>query len=141
MILKNIINHLKIQLIKTYVSLVTHTKILKTNIENKWISILKMKSCIFSWFYKVSGDLSIEKLSIAVYRSSLRCAIKKMFLKISKYSQPRPATLLNRYSNTGVFLWILRNFQEHLFEKHLSTAAYEFNHSHKKQIVWKHGPF
>ena len=42
---------------------------------------------------------------------------KKLFLKTSQYSQEscRPATLLKRDSNTGFFLWILRNFQEHLF--------------------------
>ena len=42
---------------------------------------------------------------------------KKLFLKTSQHSQEscRPATLLKRDSNTGFFLWILRNFQEHLF--------------------------
>ena len=48
------------------------------------------------------------------YRSSHRmCSIKKLLLKISQYSQEntwRPATLLKRDSNTGAFLWILRNF-------------------------------
>ena len=34
----------------------------------------------------------------------------------------RPATLLKRNSRTGVFLWILRNFKEHLTE-HLRTTA------------------
>ena len=28
-----------------------------------------------------------------------------------------PATLLKKRSGTGVFLWILRNFSEHLFGK------------------------
>ena len=53
-------------------------------------------------------------------------ALKKLFLKISQYSQEsiyvraslflikvagiRPATLLKRDSNTVVLLWILRNF-------------------------------
>ena len=35
----------------------------------------------------------------------------------------RPATLLKRDSNTGVFLWILRNFQEHLFYRKPPVAA------------------
>ena len=34
-----------------------------------------------------------------------------MFLKISRWYQARPATLLKRDFNTGVFLWNLRNFQ------------------------------
>ena len=35
----------------------------------------------------------------------------------------RLATLLNRNSNPGVFLWILRNFSDHFFAEHLQTAA------------------
>ena len=37
---------------------------------------------------------------------------KKLFLKHLQYSQEscRPATLLKKDSDTGVFLWILRNF-------------------------------
>ena len=35
----------------------------------------------------------------------------------------RPATLLNRDSGTGVFLWILRNFYEHLFIENLRATA------------------
>ena len=35
----------------------------------------------------------------------------------------RPATLLKRDSSTGVFLWIFRIFQEHLFWK-ISTSGY-----------------
>ena len=49
-----------------------------------------------------------------------------MFLEISQNSQEntcgrvsflieRSATLLKKDSSTGVFLWILRNFEEHLF--------------------------
>ena len=43
---------------------------------------------------------------------------KKLFLKISQYSQEncRPATLLETDSNTGVFLWILLDFWECLFK-------------------------
>ena len=42
-----------------------------------------------------------------------------LFYKASR----RPATLLKRDSNTGVFLWILRNFQEHLFYRKPPVAA------------------
>ena len=35
----------------------------------------------------------------------------------------RPAPLLKSDSNTGVFLWILRNFKDIFFEEHLPRAA------------------
>ena len=39
----------------------------------------------------------------------------------------RPATLLKRGSNTCVFLWILRNFKEHLFfTEHLRWLRYKY---------------
>ena len=49
--------------------------------------------------------------------SHRRCSIKKVLLKISQNSQED--------SGTGVFLWILWNFQEHLFTEHLWTTASE----------------
>ena len=42
-----------------------------------------------------------------------RCSVKKMFLEIVQNLQGisfRPATLLKRDPDTGVFLWILWNF-------------------------------
>ena len=45
----------------------------------------------------------------SLFRSShRRCSIKKMFL----------------YSGTGAFLWILRNFSEHLFSKNASRGCF-----------------
>ena len=41
----------------------------------------------------------------------------------NKVAGLRPGTLLKRDSNTGVFLWILRNFKNTYFEEHLSTGA------------------
>ena len=35
----------------------------------------------------------------------------------------RPATLLKRDSNTGVFLWSLQNFLEHLFRRTSASSA------------------
>ena len=35
----------------------------------------------------------------------------------------RPAILLKRHFSTGVFLWILKNFWEHLFTEHLWTTG------------------
>ena len=53
---------------------------------------------------------------------------KKLFWNILQYSQEscRLATLLKRDSNTGVFLWVLRNFWEHVFWIALVTAGSEF---------------
>ena len=56
------------------------------------------------------------------FRSSYRtCFMKKALLKFLQYSQEScwPATLLKTYSNTGVFLWILRNFNSTYFQEHL----------------------
>ena len=50
---------------------------------------------------------------------------KKLFLKISQYSQEscRPTTLLKTHSNTDVFLWMLRNLKEHLFQRRSAQWA------------------
>ena len=66
-----------------------------------------------------------------IYRSNhWRCFVKKVFLNcrntgkhlclslfLIKLYAFRSATLLSRDSSTGVFLWMLQNFQEHLFWK------------------------
>ena len=70
-----------------------------------------------------------KKLAWNRRRGHQRCSIKKLFLKISQYSQVLwPATLLKRDSNTCIFLWILRNFQERLFWK-ISTNDCFWNQS------------
>ena len=53
---------------------------------------------------------------------------RKLFLKISQYSQERcrPVTLLKTDSNVGVFLWILRSFSEHLFRRTSGNSCYWF---------------
>ena len=79
------------------------------------------------------------------------CFVKKVFLEISQNSQGntctsvsfliklltwgqilffnkvaglRPATLLKKASGTGVFLWILWNFQEHIFLQNTSGGCF-----------------
>ena len=44
------------------------------------------------------------------------CSVKKVFLEISQNSKENTCARVyyERNSGTGVFLWILRNFQEHL---------------------------
>ena len=48
-----------------------------------------------------------------------RCSAKKGVLQ-----NVRPATLLKTDSNTGVFLWNLQNFQEHLFWRTLENNCF-----------------
>ena len=79
------------------------------------------------------------------------CSVKKAFLEISQNSQEntctrisfliklqawdqslffnkviglRPATLFKKASGTGVFLWILWNFQEHVFLQNASGGCF-----------------
>ena len=59
--------------------------------------------------------------SFLFHRSNhLRCSVKKVFLEISQNSQENtcarvPFFIKKRDSGKGVFLWIFRIFQEHLF--------------------------
>ena len=79
------------------------------------------------------------------------CSVKKAFLEISQNSQEntcnrvsfltklqawgqslffnkvaglRPVTLFKKASGTGVFLWILSNFQEHIFLQNASGGCF-----------------
>ena len=71
---------------------------------------------MFSW--ECTIFLKQQKQPPKVFR-------KKVFLKISLYSQENTcvgaylvsleSTLLKKDSNTDIFLWILRNLQDHLF--------------------------
>ena len=84
--------------------------------------VLALNWPIGYWLYmRVLLDLNFQKLT--------ECSIKKAVLKnfviltgkhlcwsffLIKLQVFWPATLLKRGSNTSVFLWILRNFQEYL---------------------------
>ena len=46
--------------------------------------------------------------------------LESLLIKLQAF---RPATLLKRDPNTGVYLWILRNFPQYYFEEHLRNAA------------------
>ena len=72
---------------------------------------------VLYWKYVLSMSRFIYVIKfpmISKYRSSHRwCSLNKIFWKTLQYSQEklqasRLATLLKRYSNTGVFLWILQ---------------------------------
>ena len=53
---------------------------------------------------------------------------KKLLLKILQYSQEscRLATLLKTDSSTGVFLWILRDLKENLFQRTSADCCFWF---------------
>ena len=53
---------------------------------------------------------------------------KKLLLKILQYSQEscRLATLLKTDSSTGVFLWILRDLKENLFQRKSADGCFWF---------------
>ena len=51
----------------------------------------------------------------------------QVFLKIGVLRTWRTSTLLKRDSNTGVFLWILRNFKKQLFHRTPPLAASALN--------------
>ena len=51
---------------------------------------------------------------IIIRSSHHRCSVKKVFLDFHKIHRKTPL-LLQRDSDTGVFLWILQNFKETLF--------------------------
>ena len=51
-----------------------------------------------------------------------RCSVKKVLLEISQNS-PEACNFIKKETDIGVFLWILRNFQEYLFYKSPPVAA------------------
>ena len=80
-------------------------------------------------------SLELIKYAEAVVQ---KCSIKKVFLKFLQNSQENtcarvslwqscgPAALWKRDSGAGVFLWIFRNFQEHLFYRTPPVVASEY---------------
>ena len=77
------------------------------------VSHITKKCAIYFWFRAV-GKVVLKFLSkAAVHRyknSHGRCSIKKLFLKISQYSQKNTSKhVLKSDSNAGVSLEILRN--------------------------------
>ena len=106
------------------------------------------------WGPSVAGALVIayDNWSIYVHSRHRRCSRKKVFLEkftgkhlrwgffINWVTGLTPAILLKRDSKTGVFLWLLRNFSEHLQKatsdvNHLALVivVYEFS----TKIRWK----
>ena len=86
---------------------------------------------------KKTYDLSNHWLTRILYETSepvtQKCSVKKVFFEISQNSQEntcaRVSFLINLQasaadSGTDVFLWILRNFKEHLFLRNTSAGCF-----------------
>ena len=80
--------------------------------------------------YKIYCTSVCFPLSFSLYLSGVKisCSLRIHFIQPSREAATRGvlwrlATLLKRYSNTSVFLWILKN---NYFEKHLQTVASAF---------------
>ena len=80
---------------------------MKMSISNNRISWLKNSKCS-QWIIRSSHRRSsIKKLLFKIYQYSLENAcVLSLLIKLMAF---RSATLFKRDSNTGVFLWILRN--------------------------------
>ena len=72
----------------------------------------KLKKCLNS--RSSNQRSSIEKAVLKNFAVFTRKHLCWSLLLIDLWAS-RPATLLKRDSSTGAFLWILQNFQEHLF--------------------------
>ena len=86
---------------------------------------LRENTCRRAFLFVLSGSI-LWKTEAVVQM----CTVRKVYLKNSQNSQEcncgrvsflikfagmRPKTLLKKRLSTGVFLWILQHFQEHLF--------------------------
>ena len=78
-----------------------------------YLWLLDLSKGLFKWLCQYSSFLNI--FSEAATWGFLW---KKVFLEILQNSQENTCA--------GVFLWILRNFQEHLFTEHLWSTAFKY---------------
>ena len=99
---------------------------------------------IFQWilegpFLKTPLSRSIRQHKLSIFRSShRRCSVRRgVLVNFAKFTGKhmcqsvffnkvagfRPATLWKRDSGTGVFLWILPHFKEHLSRTPLVAAS------------------
>ena len=117
------------------ISVMTSTKTFK------W-KVIMLNVFIFSSFtWKIFPRSFFLRFPLFPFQvdSHQRCSTEKVVLKefatftgkdlrrsnvLIKLKVFRPATLLQRDSNTGIFLWILRNFTEHLFRRTSATRSF-----------------
>ena len=108
-----------------------------------WFSYFRTPSWKHLWWILV--EFGSSKIQAAVVQ---RCSLKKLFLKISQYSEENNCVevlfhqvVFTKDSNTCAFLWILRNFLENLFWRTFvngffsSYRAYLFIYHMQNQIV------
>ena len=88
----------------------------KGYIGNKWVN--KRKLCLEAPTRGVIKKAVLKNFAI-FRRKHLYCSL--FLIKLQTF---RPVTLLKRDSNTGVFLWILRNFYKHLFCRTLANGCF-----------------
>ena len=93
--------------------------IYKYSVKIRWL----LKGALIHWRSIISLHKNYKKKTI---RSSHHmCYAKKLFLKILQYSQENAHVGVSfKFSNTGVFLWILWNFKEHLIWRTSATGRF-----------------
>ena len=88
--------------------------LIDSNRENRFTSVFEVTASLL--FLQRIGSSPPRNVSKAVSRT---CSVKKVFFKISQYSQENTclgvsfntvAVMIKRDSSIGVFLWILPNF-------------------------------
>ena len=124
-ILCNFIVHFRHMFCSLFYKLTYVRRICKRSLSTKRLKILLPeinKEC-FKWDYNEWDYNAIQKQwpkvfykkavlkNFAIFTGKHLCW-SVFFIKWQNFS---PATLLKRDSNTGLFLWVLRNFKEHLF--------------------------
>ena len=133
--------------------LICHVKV-KNYLSNvSWKFLIKIESTRRREIKEQPPQLALLYCGRTVRSSHRRCCIRKLFLKMLQYPQEapvlesifqnlqtfRPATLLKRDPNTGVFLWILQNVWYYIFWKTSANYGCSFpaKLSWKKNFFWK----
>ena len=113
------------------------------NINFQFVLFRPSKRCLVGAWYKCAKFFSALNLMEKIKLEAVvqRCSVKRVFLEMSQNSQENtcasPSSLIKlqtqglqpystRDSGTGVFLWILWNFKEHLFYRTPLAAASSF---------------
>ena len=77
---------------------------------SKHVNEIKIAKMVYGTLMRADQWLKLCKRKQATEAATGGVLYKKLFLKILQYSQESPATLLNRDSNTDIFLRVLQNF-------------------------------
>ena len=74
------------------------------------VNEIKIAKMVYGTLMRADQRLKLCERKQATEAATGGVLYKKLFLKILQYSQGSPATLLNRDSNTDIFLRLLQNF-------------------------------